>query len=320
MSSIITIAMATYNGARYLPPQLDSILAQQGVEWRLLVSDDGSTDGTLDILDGYARRHPGRIAVIQGPRQGATRNFLHLIAKADPRGWVAFADQDDLWRPGKLARAARWLEGQQGPAVYAARTTICDEDLRELAPAPHFPGPFGFRNALVQACLPGNTTVANGGALRLMQAAAGAASAADVISHDWWVYQLMSGAGAAIHRDAAQVVLYRQHRENLMGRNDTAKARAARLSMLFDGRFADWLARNQRALEPVADLLTQENRAILQRFGALLESRGPRALSAALALGLYRQTRAGSWAIRAAALAGRLRTRSPAPAAFGKAG
>ena len=126
--------------------------------------------------------------------------------------------------------------------------------------------------------------------------------------------------GAAIHRDAAQVVLYRQHRENLMGRNDTAKARAARLSMLFDGRFADWLARNQRALEPVADLLTQENRAILQRFGALLESRGPRALSAALARGLYRQTRAGSWAIRAAALAGRLRTRSPAPAAFGKAG
>ncbi len=306
----ITIVMATYNGARYLPAQLDSIVAQSWRDWRLLVSDDGSGDGTAEIVADYAQtRCPGRIQVVRGPGRGATANFLSLIARADPAGWIAFADQDDIWKPDKLARAADWLSAQDGPAVYAARTTICDEQIRALAPAPHFPGPFGFRNALIQACLPGNTTVANASALALLQSAAPAAYAAGVVSHDWWVYQLLSGAGARIRRDPAQVLLYRQHPGNVMGRNDTATARAARISMLFDGSFASWLASNQIALEAAKASLLPENRRILDRFGAMLEAAGPSALCHMLALRLYRQSTAGTLAVQAAALAGKLRGR-----------
>ena len=309
MQPQITILMATYNGARFLPAQLDSILAQSHANWRLIVSDDGSTDGTRDVVADYARK-TGRIELIDGPRRGATANFLHLIMQAGSQDWIAFCDQDDVWKTDKLARGVAHLTLRNGPAVYAARTTICDEGLRELTPAPHFAGPFGFRNALVQACLPGNTTIANSQALQILQAAAPAADKAGIVSHDWWVYQLMSGAMADIHRDNAQVLMYRQHPRNVMGRNDTTSAQAARASMLFDGTFAKWLGQNQIALEAAEDLLTSENRQLLRRFGHLLRASGPSALAKAIDIGLYRQSHTGTAAIMAAALAGRLRTPS----------
>lgn len=310
MPQPITIVMASFNGARYIRAQLDSIAAQTVTDWRLVVSDDGSTDGTCQIVRDFALTRPaGQVALIAGPGRGATANFLHATRCADPSGWLAYADQDDCWYPDRLQRGAAFLSGQTGPAVYAARTTLGDNDLQPIGPAPHFAGPFGFRNALIQACLPGNTILANAPALRLLQAAADAAEAANVISHDWWVYQLLSGAGASIMRDRAQVLVYRQHPDNLMGRNDTARARAARASMLVDGSFADWLGRNQRALEPVAHLLRPENRDLLQGFGRALTASGPQACRAVLRMRLYRQSRAGTLAVLAAALAGRLRRR-----------
>lgn len=304
----ITIALATYNGSPFLREQLASIAAQSDDGWNLLVSDDGSTDGTLDMIAEFGGSQPAhKLRVIDGPGKGATRNFLHLIGQADPDGWFAFCDQDDVWRPEKLALAARYLEGRDGPAVYAARTTICDESLNVLTPAPHYARGLHFRNALIQACMPGNTIVANSAALRLMQKAAPYAAAANVVSHDWWTYQLMSAAGAQITRDAAQVLFYRQHRGNLMGRNDTSRAKAARLSMLFDGTFAGWIGQNQEALAPVADLMTAGNRVLFGRFDAAVRSNGAVTAAAFLQMGLYRQTRAGTAALMAAALAGRLR-------------
>lgn len=304
----ITIVMATYNGAAYLGAQLDSILLQSLGNWRLLVSDDGSTDATRDILTHYAAGPMlGRLQVIDGPRRGATANFLHLIGKVNPDDWIAFSDQDDVWVPDKLKRAASWLATQSGPAVYAARTMICDQSMRELGPAPHFRGPFNFRNALIQACLPGNTTVANTAALDLMRQAAPAASCAGIIGHDWWVYQLLSGSGATITRDRMPMLLYRQHPRNLMGRNDTTKARAARASMLFDGTFALWLAQNQVALAEIAPLLTPINQKLLADFGEMLQMSGPKALMRMHSLGLYRQTRPATLAVHIAAFMGKLR-------------
>ena len=302
--------MATCQGGRYLTAQLDSLARQSVTDWRLIVSDDGSTDETREIVQAFAADRPdGQVTLIEGPQAGATANFLHLTSRIEPEGWFAFCDQDDVWQPDKLARAADFLEGQAGPAVYAARTTICDQDLNVLTPAPAFSRPLDFRNALVQACMPGNTITGNAQALRMLQRAAPHARAAGVISHDWWVYQLMSGAGAALMRDRAQVLLYRQHRRNVMGRNDTMRARAARFSMLVDGNFASWLAANVGALHPVEGMLTPPNRALLTRFDKALHAPGPVAMVQFLRMGLYRQTRGGTAALMGAALAGCLRNR-----------
>lgn len=308
----VVILLAAYQGARFIRAQLDSLVAQRHGNWRLVVADDGSGDGTPRIVRQFARDNPGRdVTLISGPRQGATRNFLGLVAQVEPREWLAWCDQDDLWLPDRLSRGIGALRDRRGPAAHACRTIICGQDLVPLGPAPLFCRAASFRNALVQACLPGNTTLCNAAAAALMRRAASAAAAAGVVSHDWWTYQLLTGAGAAVIRDPAQTVLYRQHPGNVMGRNDTLHGRAARLTQLGKGDYGAWLHANQRALTAAHELLTPENRALLDGFGRALRVRGPQAALLLVRLGVYRQTRAGTAALLAAALAGRLRDKAP---------
>ncbi|MBU3031184.1 glycosyltransferase [Paracoccus marinaquae] len=304
----VTILLASYQGARFIQAQLDSIAGQTHPDWRLLVSDDGSRDGTREIVTEFAARQPpDRVRLIEGPAEGATRNFLHLIGQAPAGQMLAFCDQDDMWFPEKLARAVAALEGIEGPAHYAARTIIARHDLKPAGESRRFQRPFGFRNALVQACMAGNTSVFNAPAAALLQAAVPAARAAGIESHDWWAYQLTSGAGARLVHDPRPALMYRQHDESEMGRNDTPGAMARRLGQLFAGDYGAWLGANIRALSPVTDLLTPENLAILQGFEAALHLSPPLAAKRMHGLGLYRHTRAGTAALYLAAATGRLR-------------
>ncbi|MCZ6637640.1 MAG: glycosyltransferase, partial [Alphaproteobacteria bacterium] len=66
----IDILLATWNGQRYLAEQIDSILTQTFTDWRLLIRDDGSTDGTLDIIRRYVSENPDRMAVIEDGEKG----------------------------------------------------------------------------------------------------------------------------------------------------------------------------------------------------------------------------------------------------------
>ena len=302
----IVILMAVYQGARFLQAQLDSIAVQSYRYWSLIASDDGSTDGSREILARFAAQNPGRITLIDGPKKGATQNFLHLLLQAPEGHYISFCDQDDWWLPDKLSRAVAMLQPVQGPAHYAARTLICDEDLRPLTGSRYFLRPFRFQNALIQACMAGNTSIFNEQAARILRAGARAAADAGVTAHDWWAYQLMSGSAAQIIRDDSPALLYRQHGRSEMGRNDTARALVRRLGLLADGNFGGWLSANHQALT-AASSLTEENRRILQEFGAALHLPGPKAAQVFRRLGLYRHTAPGTAAFYAAAAAGRLR-------------
>ena len=310
----VAILLASFNGAPHIACQLDSLAAQDWRAWRLVVSDDGSTDATRGLIEDFARRHAGRdIRVVEGPRGGATRNFLSLLGHAEPGEWLAFCDQDDAWLPHRLSRGMAVLAcgttPPDRPAATSSRTIICDEDLRELAPAPLYTRPPSFRNALVQACMPGNTFLGNPAAAALLREGAGAAFEAGVISHDWWAYQLLSGAGARLVRDPQTTVLYRQHRGNVMGRNDTWRARLARMAMLGAGDYGTWLRANVAALQGARHLLDPASRALLDGFAAALTAPGPIAAVRMARMGLYRQTSTGTAALLAAAAAGRLRER-----------
>lgn len=98
--------MATFNGAKYLREQIDSILSQLGVDDELIVSDDGSTDDTLAILHAY---HDARIKVFNGPKCGLTYNFENAIKQASG-DYLFLSDQDDLWEPNKVERMVEALE------------------------------------------------------------------------------------------------------------------------------------------------------------------------------------------------------------------
>lgn len=302
----VTILLASFRGAAFIAAQLQSIAHQTYRNWRLIVSDDGSDDGTQEIVAGFAKSRPtDQVRLIRGPGRGATQNFLHLLSEA-PAGPLAFSDQDDVWFPDKLARAVEALTRHAGPVHYAARTIITDSALRPSTPSRRFRRKLSFRNALVQAIMAGNTSVFNAEAAAILQRCVGPAQDHDVPSHDWWAYQVLAGAGAALIHDQRPVLYYRQHARSEMGRNDTLPAMAQRIGMLLSGDYGGWLAANHAALDAVRSELRQENRVILDQFGAGLAQAGPRALLTLARTRVYRQTRAGTAALHAAALLGRL--------------
>jgi hypothetical protein len=309
----VQILMCTRDGAAHLEAQLASLVAQTHADWSLAVSDDGSTDATRDILARFGRAHPrARMRLIEGPRRGSAVNFLSLLADPGVRpGPIAFADQDDVWLPHRLARGLARLGAGPGPTVYASRTLQVDAELRPLGPSPAR-GRLSFGNALVQNALAGNTLMLDPEAARRLRASVPAALAGrGVAHHDWWVYLLATGAGMRVVVDPEPGLLYRQHRGNLMGAHAGVAAARRRLAALFDGTWRDWTDRNLAALAalgamPGAGGLRPEASALAAAFAAA-RRRGPLGRLVGLARLPVRRQRPAETALMALmALLGRL--------------
>lgn len=308
-SSHIRILMCTHNGARYLREQLDSFLAQTHADWSLWISDDASTDATPGILSEFRQAHPQRdIRLLRGPGRGGTENFLRLLAQSGPGdGLVALSDQDDVWLPDKLERAARAMAAASRspqPVAYGAGWFVTDENLRSprrSRPAPRGPS---FGNALVQNVLSGHSLVLNDAARRLV--AETGRPPAGIACHDWWIYLRVAGAGGRMILDDAPVLCYRQHGDNAMGANIGLRSRLRRLALLFGGDYARWIDGNARALAGRQRDLTPEHREILARFLAARAGGGLARARAWRALGIHRQSRLETLVLLAAAVLGYL--------------
>lgn len=290
----VAVLMATYNGADYLPEQIESLIEQSYSEWELCVSDDGSSDQTLALLDGIANSTlVGRLRVFAGPRQGFAKNFLSLVRRSEIQAdYFAFCDQDDLWRQDKLARGLAALQQvpAQVPALYCSRTHSVDGDGEHLGFSPLFSKSPCFANALVQSIAGGNTMIFNAAARDLL-----AQTPADItiVSHDWWAYLLVSGCGGQVFYDAEATLDYRQHAGNLVGANSSWRDRLLRLRKMFSGRFREWNDANLIALSFYQAQLTPENQQKLKIFargrnGPLLTR-----LRSIKETGVFRQTMAG---------------------------
>jgi glycosyltransferase involved in cell wall biosynthesis len=298
MNPTVTILMATRDGAEHLPAQLASLAAQTHRDWRLWVSDDGSRDGTREMVAAFAAAHPMReVRLIEGPRQGSAANFLSALCHPDlPPGPVALCDQDDVWLKGKLARALRRLAGTGGPALYAAESWYWHPVRgRRRASRPPSVAP-GFANALVQNLCAGHTTVLNAEALALVRRVG---VPRNIAFHDWWLYQLVTGAGGTCRLDPLPVALYRQHGGNLLGAGGTAAALARRVCALMRGDFARWLGAHHRALAATGCLTPGAQATVAQMLAAR-----NRAWTMAR-LGLRRDRRVGTAALLCAAVLGR---------------
>lgn len=292
---LIRILLATRNGAAYLQAQLDSFLDQSHENWALWVSDDGSEDGTRDILRAFRDAHPDReIRLLQGPGRGAAANFLSLITHPDlPPGPVALSDQDDVWFPNRLARAWEVIGRREGPALYGSVTTETGPDLVPLKKQRRRLPPPSFANALVQNIVAGNTITLNAPGLAALRRA----GAPDVAFHDWWIYLRMTGIGAQVVLDDVPLLFYRQHAGNVLGAHSGARAGLHRAGALLRGRYAGWVRNNLDALlacpgdlDPdhaeAARLLrdTRWRLAALRRSGARRSGRAGRIALTALAL------------------------------------
>jgi glycosyltransferase involved in cell wall biosynthesis len=305
--SQVAIMLCTMNGQRFLSDQLESIRDQSVVDWQLWVSDDGSRDKTIAILEQF-RTLCGRdrVTICLGPYRGFAANFLSLTCNTEIQAdYYAYADQDDVWEEDKLARALSWLGTVPAnlPALYCSRTRLVDEYGRDIGLSPLFSKAPSFANALMQNIGGGNTMVFNRAARSLLLEAGWDL---DIVTHDWWVYMLVSGCGGKVMYDPESTVRYRQHGANIVGSNVNWPARILRVRMLLDGRFRDWSIRNLRALQGVRHLLTPENRWRLDVWAKCRQKRLFSRLVNVYRSGIYRQTLAGNLGLLVAAVFRRL--------------
>lgn len=99
---LVSIALATYNGEKYLQQQIDSLLAQTYQNIEIVISDDGSNDNTLKIIEDYCYKNKNIFLFKNTISTGVNKNFEHAIknCKGD---FIALCDQDDYWLPEKIA-------------------------------------------------------------------------------------------------------------------------------------------------------------------------------------------------------------------------
>ncbi|WP_159996054.1 glycosyltransferase [Roseomonas sp. 18066] len=283
----LPILLATYDGARFLPAQLDSLAAQRDAPpWQLLWRDDGSSDATVALLQAF----PGaRRLQDEAGRQGPGGSFMRLLAAApDDAPAFSFCDQDDVWLPDKLARAWAWIAAQDParPALYCARQQLVDAALTPIGLSPAFRRAPGLRNALVENIAVGCTVMLNAAARRLVLAAPPMPAAS---MHDWWCHLLVAGAGGAIMADSEPALLYRQHGGNSVGAAVSVFGRARGALQRGAARFATTLAAHLDALAAAAPLLTEENRALVARLRVLPHLPRPARLALLARSGLQRQ-------------------------------
>jgi len=292
MSDSVTVLMPTFNGAKYLNEQLDSLHLQTLTPSHLIVSDDGSTDSTCEILKRFKARTDFPVTLCNGPQRGVAKNVFSLLARA-PLGFVALADQDDVWLPQKISRAcdALVMIPPAIPALYTAQRIITDSGLKTLGVSRSPRSKPSFANAVIQNIAPGNTIVLNGAAVLLAKRAVETMKV-PVPFHDWWLYQLITGAGGEVIFDETPVLFYRQHQENLLGAASGFLRRVNRLKALVNGTYGTWIRAQLRALHYSSHLLKpdavlclenvlkclDQSPATLGRTGAFRQSRGEQML------------------------------------------
>ena len=127
---MVSVALTTYNGAKYLREQLDSIYAQSLPPGEVVVSDDGSSDGTLSILEEY-HRTKGLIFYVNDERIGYSANFFRAISLCQG-DYVALSDQDDVWFSTKLEESHAALSRMEGPAIISSQAEERDASMKPL--------------------------------------------------------------------------------------------------------------------------------------------------------------------------------------------
>jgi rhamnosyltransferase len=222
----VVIVLSSYNGARFIAEQVESIRRQTLAGWTLLVRDDGSSDGTPRILESFAATEP-RILLLQDGRGnlGPAESFAVLMEAAlkAGAGYVAFADQDDVWHPDKLERQLEALRAREAaagstvPLLAHSDLSVVDEELRVIHPSFLAFQRLGqdrrapLQTLLTQNFVTGCTIVVNRALLRA------ALPLPDVVvMHDWWLALCAVTLGEIVS-DPRVTVLYRQHGRNAAG-------------------------------------------------------------------------------------------------------
>lgn len=213
MSSVpqVAVVMSTYNGERYLEEQVRSILAQEGVDVRLIVRDDGSSDGTVALLREWEQE--GKLELVIGENLGVVGSFLELVRIATERSYayVSLSDQDDVWHADKLSRAVSLLSqrNQDEALLYCSEYTYCDQNLNQTGRSHLCRIGFTLETMLYENMTSGNTIVINHELARRVTEV----GPDGVYTHDWWLSLVASAIGELVYDDFSSLE-YRRLEDN----------------------------------------------------------------------------------------------------------
>ena len=209
----VCVFLSTYNGEKFLRPQIDSILAQENVRVVLYVRDDGSADSTREILREYEQRCEN-VIVTCGENIGYIRSFMWLAAHCRPEDdvYYAFSDQDDVWHPQKLFRAVEKLKETNGekPAVYYSDLNVVDENENFIRKANTWEGSITKYKLAVFIGIRGCTMVYNAAMQKLLYRR----RTGPISGHDTYVALIAYWLGEVVY-DPWAGIHYRQTGGNL---------------------------------------------------------------------------------------------------------
>lgn len=219
----IDILLSTFNGAKYLREQFDSVLKQTYPHWRIIIRDDGSKDDTINIINDYLKLYPEKIKLITDNfgNMGACQSYAKLIGLSDA-DYIMFADQDDVWLKDKISISmGKMIEYEKKnskliPILIHTDLKVVDNRLNCINESfMNYQGLNGNRvhlnQLILQNCVTGCTVLFN-------------KSLKDIIfpinnkarMHDWWIATIASIFGKIIYIDQV-TICYRQHSSNTIG-------------------------------------------------------------------------------------------------------
>lgn len=245
----VAIALASYNGAAFIRPQILSLLWQECCQITVFVRDDRSSDDTRGEVLRLAQQYPGQVILVDedGPASGsAAQNFFRLLIalRGQAFDYLALADQDDIWEERKIARALEQLESRNADG-YSSNLVAFSTDggASGLLRKDHPPAPFDY---LFQTASAGCTYVLTARLFETVASRLAANAPNPDIAHDILIYAIARSQGFAWVQDSAAHVLYRQHANNLVGSRNGAAGLRARWHLVRNG----WYRRQTAMLGP----------------------------------------------------------------------
>lgn len=277
----IAILLAVYNGEAWLKDQLDSLFWQSHQNWQLFVRDDGSQDGSVELIQSRCAGDP-RITWLpsEGRSTGsASGNFMAVLQQLDLSAfdYVAFCDQDDIWAPQKLTAAISRMLQHQAEA-YSSDLIAFDNGRKSSSYISKGADQQTF-DYLFQSASAGCTYVITRRAAGLIcqQLRFDAQGLVAQMSHDWLIYAVCRSHGLRWTHEAFAQVFYRQHAANVYGANSRWGGLIKRLKMVNSGWYrrqilwqGQLLAQSQ---DEVAILERIRRFSVLDRFWLAARSR-----------------------------------------------
>lgn len=236
MADRVDILLASYNGELYIKEQIESIRSQTYENWRLLISDDGSTDDTVRIISEYEKLDSRIIAVESKNLLGnAAGNFFGLLSYVKS-AYVMFCDQDDVWDHDKIENSLNRIKllessyGEKIPLLVFTDSRVVDQNLRVISPSfvdtlSWNPETISLAQAISDNVAQGSTMMFN----RLLAEVAMQSNPLDIgTMHDWWIFLCVILFGHFSYLNNP-TMSYRQHANNSIGAQHSLRSWVLRL-------------------------------------------------------------------------------------------